>query len=557
MRNVRASLHHLLPLTLLLGLLGAPLLSQTFLRTLAPPAITAPSALVQKNSDPLGRATPRGTLTGFMAAAQVGNYDRAAEYLQLPRQETGIDSARVIGDLKALLDHAYVGRLGTVTDNPELTYDPHLDANHERIGEFSVNGKELPLLMVRVPDGNNGHIWLISWSTLNKTGELANDVRAHEVERRMPPALVHHTVLSIPLWVWLAFLLLIPVALLAGAAAVTLVSFPAWLLGRIKHRAAQWEVWANIRGPVLLFATAAAHAIGMRMITVPLLFREYYLRVQGTALLFAVAWLLWDFVTVWTRRMRRKVSAPEERGTLSLILLFHRVLKVLIVTAALLCVLYLAGFNLSAALAGLGIGGIAVALAAQKTIENLFGGISILTDRVMRVGDLCRVGDTVGKVEDIGLRSTRIRTFDRGLISVPNGTLAAANVENLSARDKLRIFAIVSLSQSTSRVQIEAVLAEVGAMLREHPQVESTSCWIRLARLGTGSIDLEMHAYVLTYEYSEFINVRQDILLRVMQIVESCGTSLASTTPIINVAGAPFANTPEAAEARAMGSGQR
>ena len=545
-------LRHLFALSLLLGVLCAPLLSQSVLRSLAPPANASPASVAQKSIDPLGRTTPRGTLTGFMAAAQLGNDNRAAEYLQLPRQETEIDSARIIDDLKALLDHAYVGRLGTVTDNPELTYDPHLDANHERIGDFSVNGKELPLLMVRVPDGNNGHIWLISWSTLSKAGDLANDVRSHEVERRLPPMLVHYTILSIPLWVWLAFLLLIPVALLAGAVAVALVSFPAWLLGRFKHHAAEWEVWSNIRGPVLLFATAGAHAIGMRMITVPLLFREYYLRVQAAALLFAVAWLLWDFVTVWTRRMRRKVSAPEERGTLSLILLMHRVLKVLIVTAALLCVLYLAGFNLSAALAGLGIGGIAVALAAQKTIENFFGGLSILTDRVMRVGDICRVGDTVGKVEDIGLRSTRIRTFDRGLISVPNGTLASANVENLSARDKLRVFAVVSLSQSTSRAQIEAVLAEIGAMLREHPQVESTSCWIRLARLGTGSIDLEMHAYVLTAEYSEFTNVRQEILLRVMQIVESCGTSLANNTPTINISGAP-----EAAEARVLGSGKR
>jgi MscS family membrane protein len=542
MRNLRASLRHLLTLTLLPGLLCAPLLSQNVLRSLTPPAIA------QKYSDPLGRATPRGTLTGFMSAAQVGNYDRAAEYLQLPRQESSIDSTRVIADLRALLDHAYVGRLGTVSDNPELTYDPHLDANHQRIGEFSVNGKELPLLMVRVPNGNNGHIWLISWSTLSKTGDLANDVRSHEVERRMPPALVRHTILSIPLWVWLAFLLLIPVALLAGAAAVTLVSFPAWLLGRIKHHAAQWEVWTNIRGPVLLFATAAAHAIGMRMITVPLLFREYYLRVQAAALLFAVAWLLWDFATVWTRRMRRRFALPEERGTLSLVLLLHRVLKVLIVTAAFLFLLYLAGFNLSAALAGLGIGGIAVALAAQKTIENLFGGISILTDRVMRVGDLCRVGDTIGKVEDIGLRSTRIRTFDRGLISVPNGTLASANVENLSARDKLRIFAVVSLNLSTSPPQLEAVLAEIGTMLREHPKVESDNCWIRLSRLGAGSIDLEMHAYVLTNEYSEFINARQDILLRVMHIVERCGTSLASNTPVINVG-----TMPEAAETRAIG----
>ena len=81
-----------------------------------------------------------------------------------------------------------------------------------------------------------------------------------------------------------------------------------------------------------------------------------------------------------------------------------------------------------------------MALAAQKTIENLFGGISILSDRVMRVGDLCRVGDTIGTVEDIGLRSTRIRTYERGLISVPNGILATVNVENLSSRDKMRIF---------------------------------------------------------------------------------------------------------------------
>ena len=126
-------------------------------------------------------------------------------------------------------------------------------------------------------------------------------------------------------------------------------------------------------------------------------------------------------------------------------------LKVAIATVALLSILYLAGLNLSAALAGLGIGGIAVALAAQKTIENLFGGISILTDRVMRVGDLCRVGETVGTVEDIGLRSTRIRTYERGLISVPNGSLATANVENLSARDKMRIFCTLTLRYETSQ----------------------------------------------------------------------------------------------------------
>jgi len=545
MRVVKASFR----LLFLLSLLCAPLFAQSVLKALSTGASSAQAAI--RNTDPLGRDTPRGTLTGFMEAAQKGDDERAAEYLQLPHQENEIDSNRVVQDLKALLDHAYVGRLASITGNPDLAFDPQLEPNHERVGEFTVNGKELPLLVVRVPDGNSGHLWLIAWATLSKTEDLANDVRAHEVEQHLPHILVRVSILSIPLWVWLAFLLLIPIALLAGVAAVALVRAPAWLLARIHHRAAESEIWTNIRGPVLLFATAAAHAIGMRMITVPLLFREYYLKVQGTALLFAVAWLLWDFVTVWTRRMRRRVATPEERGMLSLTLLLHRMLKVVIATAALLSILYIAGLDLSAALAGLGIGGIAVALAAQKTIENLFGGISILTDRVMQVGDLCRVGTSIGIVEDIGLRSTRIRTDERGLISVPNGSLATANVENLSARDKMRVFCKVGLRYETSRVQLERVLTQVSTMLREHPRVESSTAWIRLARLAESALELEMQAYVLTRDYDDYTAVRENLLLRVMDIVEGCGTSLAFPSQTVYLA-----EKSEAPKEKALGKGE-
>jgi MscS family membrane protein len=279
---------------------------------------------------------------------------------------------------------------------------------------------------------------------------------------------------------------------------------------------------------VLVFATSAAHAIGMLgLLTVPLLFREYYIKVQGTTLLFAVAWLLWDFITLWTGRTRNRLTSPEERGTLSLTLLLHRMLKVGIVTAAMVCILSLAGVNLSAVLATLGIGGIAIALAAQKTIENLFGGLSILTDRVMRVGDICRVGDAVGTVEDIGLRSTRIRTYDRGLISVPNGSLASANVENLSSRDKMRVSCKISLRYETSRAQLEDVLAQLNAMLQSYPKVERSSAWVRLSRLAESALELEMQAYVLTREFNEFTAVREALLMRVMDIVESCGSALA------------------------------
>jgi len=545
MRIVKASFR----LLFLLSLLCAPLLAQSVFKALSGGVSGAQAAV--KSTDPLGRDTPRGTLTGFMQAAQKGDNDRAAEYLQLPRQETEIDSARVVRDLKALLDRAYVGRLGAITDNPDIAFDPQLEPNHQRVGEFTVNGKDLPLQVVRVPDGDKGHIWLIAWSTLSKTGDLANDTRSHELEQHMPQILVRLTFLSIPLWIWAAFLLLIPVALLVGTAAVALLRAPVWVLARIHHRAAQSEIWTNVRGPVLLFATAAAHAVGMLMIAVPLLFREYYFKVQGTACLFAVAWLLWDLVTVWTQRSRRRMTSLDERGTLSLSLLLHRMLKLGIGVAALLSILYLAGLNLSAALAGLGIGGIAVALAAQKTIENLFGGISILTDHVIRVGDLCRVGETIGTVEDIGLRSTRIRTYERGLISVPNGSLATANVENLSARDKMRVFCTIGLRYETTREQLEQVLVQVSAMLREHPRVESSSAWIRLAKLADSALQLEMQAYVLTREFNDFTAVREDLLLRVMDIVESCGTSLAFPSQTVYLA-----HEAEVPEAKALATSE-
>jgi MscS family membrane protein len=245
------------------------------------------------------------------------------------------------------------------------------------------------------------------------------------------------------------------------------------------------------------------------------------------------------------------MTSLEERGTLSLTLLLHRVLKLGIAVTALLSIFYLAGLNLSAALAGLGIGGIAVALAAQKTIENLFGGISILTDRVIRVGDLCRVGETIGTVEDIGLRSTRIRTDERGLISVPNGSLATANVENLSARDKMRVFCRIGLRYETSREQLERVLTQISTMLRNHPRVETSSAWIRLAKLADSALQLEMQAYILTRDYDDYTSVRENLLLRVMDIVESCGTSLAFPSQTVYLA-----HEPEVPEVKAQATGE-
>jgi MscS family membrane protein len=156
-------------------------------------------------------------------------------------------------------------------------------------------------------------------------------------------------------------------------------------------------------------------------------------------------------------------------------------------------------------LAGLGIGGIAIAFAAQKTLENLFGGISVLADEVIRVGDYCRFGDRTGTVEDISLRSTRVRTDARTELSIPNGTLATMNIENFTRRDKILFSPVLAIRYETTADQLRYLLAEIRRMLYEHPKVESDSASIRFANFDSSALRLEISSYVLTRDSNEFI----------------------------------------------------
>jgi len=174
------------------------------------------------------------------------------------------------------------------------------------------------------------------------------------------------------------------------------------------------------------------------------------------------------------------------------------------------------------------IGGIAIAFAAQKTLENLFGGVSVLGDEAIRVGDVCRFGTTIGTIEDIGLRSTRIRTLERVDLSIPNGSLATMNIENLSRRDKFLFNSTIGLRGDSTRDQLLFCLAEIRKLLYAHPKIEAESARIRLVGFGESSFDMEIFCYVKTTESAEFIAIREDILLRIMEIVEKCGTSFAN-----------------------------
>jgi len=238
-------------------------------------------------------------------------------------------------------------------------------------------------------------------------------------------------------------------------------------------------------------------------------------------------WLLWRVLRAVMQSVRQRAVLAGQMGTGSLIILGERMLKAAIFVVAIFAILGTLGFNLSAPLAGLGIGGIAIAFAAQKTLENLFGGVSILGDEVIRIGDVCRFGDRVGTVEDISLRSTRIRTPERTELSIPNGSLATMNVENLSRRDKILFNTKLGLRYETSPDQMRYVLAQVRRLLYEHPKVETEGARNRFIALDESALTLELFSYILTRDFDEFLAIREDLLLRIMDIVDTAGTGFA------------------------------
>jgi MscS family membrane protein len=263
-----------------------------------------------------------------------------------------------------------------------------------------------------------------------------------------------------------------------------------------------------------------------------------------------VTWLCVRVIDVVFKLKQRQLAITSSEK-ISMVQLGRKLSKIAAVIAGTLVIFYIAGINIAAALTGLGIGGIAIAFAAQKTLENLFGGIMIISDQPIRVGDFCRAGEHMGTVENIGLRSTRIRTLNRSIVAVPNGQLALMSLENYAMRDKIWFHHTLQLRYETTADQLRYILAEIRKMLYEHPKVESASARVRFIEFGKSSLDLEVFAYVLETKYEPYLHIQEDLLLRIMDIIEASGSGFAfpsQTTYVARDSGLDAEKSQKAAE---------
>jgi MscS family membrane protein len=241
-----------------------------------------------------------------------------------------------------------------------------------------------------------------------------------------------------------------------------------------------------------------------------------------------VFWALLRLVDVGGAWLARSRWATRNNLSRSMVPLAARVAKVVVLVIGVISILNALGYPVASLLAGLGIGGIAVALAAQKTVGNLLGTFAIGVDQPLREGDAVKAGDVVGTVESVGLRSTRIRTADRTVVTVPNGSLADMNIESYALRDRFRLALTLRLRYSTTGAQMRQILQQLRALLEAHPKRSPTDApSVHFVDIGESWLAVSVVTSFATADGGEFNEIRDEVLLGCLQIVEAAGSSLA------------------------------
>ena len=500
------------------------LLSGAAARAQTPTAASPDASDQPVAEDPLGRSTPWGAVTGFVRAAERQDFARAAEYLDTRMR--GARAEELARQLYAVLDRGLTTDIDRLSRSPDGNAQDGLPAGRDRVGTINTGTGTLDVLVARSERSGQESVWLFSSETLALVPGAVEEVGAFDLARYLPAPLVEITFLSQPLYRWILVPLFLALAWLLGSVfARGIMPLLRPLLRRLtgdQDETASVSLGAPMRLVLVAFAIRAFSTF-----SVSLQSRQFWTRVATAVAIIGVAWLLIRFSKIVSELTSRRLVQRRMFGRVAVLALAGRLFRALVTIVAALALLYRAGVDLTAILTGLGIGGLGVALAAQKTLENLFGGIMIITDEPMRVGDFCRIADLTGTVEDIGLRSTRIRTLARTVVAVPNGQLATMNVENFTRRDKFWLRHVVGVRYETSSDQMRHLLAGVRALLYAHPKVERDGARIRFVGFGASSLDLEIFAYVYATEMSEFLAVQEDILLRVMDLVAQSGTSIA------------------------------
>lgn len=479
--------------------------------------------------DPYGRATPEGTVSGFIAAIADEDYDRASLYLNLEdipkvrRQRRGQALARRLQILldrggeflpRAALSNAATGHL-----------NDGLEAAVDRVGTLRADDQTVDILVEQVK-GETGLIWVISNETLGAAPGLRQEDEKTFLDEWLPEPFLETEVIGAPIGHWLALLCL---TLASYAVVWVLIALAlridSWWYRR-RHREVRSVLW-TLAPPLRLWLAAIAVTVIAPRLGLSIVARELFGRFIQIVAWFAFAWLAWRVIDALGGVIIRRLQGRGTGQFASVAAFIKRLIKALIIVIGVMAIFDTLGYDMTAGIAALGIGGLALALGAQKLIENFVASVSILADQPVRVGEFCKIGETLGTVEELGIRSTKIRTLDQTLVVIPNSDFAAKQIENFSRRELFWFHPILNLHYQTPPEQVRAALERIRTTLAEDDRFHEPPR-VRLLGVGNDRLPIEVFGYVSAVDYDAFLAVQEELTLRVLDAISELGLSLVS-----------------------------
>jgi MscS family membrane protein len=459
---------------------------------------------------------------GFLIAARKGENEVAAQYLDT--REAPKDSASLASQLFVVLDRRLPPRLNEISDRPEGTASDLLNPNLYAVG--TITGTDLVIVLERVERGNSGPIWLFSSATLKSIPHAYEDITELPLQHAVPAFLTEFQLAGIPLYEWLLIVIGTPLTYFATVLLNRLlVALIRWILQLLRHD--DRAIKQALPQPVRFLLVAEFIRWLLSTFGLSLIARQLLATTATAITIISCVWLLMLMNERLERYVRDRLQHRSPTGAASMQRLIRRSVDVVFVVTGALILLHHFGINPTAAIAGVGVGGIAIALAAQKTLENVVGGVSLIFDEAVRVGDFLKVGDVTGTIDEIGVRSIRIRTLDRTMVIIPNGQLANMNLELISSRDKFWFHPTIPLRYETTEAQMTTIVEGVRDLLADREDIDLSSLRVRFFQLGTFSLNVEVFAYIFAGDWEQFLRIQDDLLHRIVALVQAAGTQFA------------------------------
>ena len=474
-------------------------------------------------ADQFNRGTPSRSAAGYQSAADSGDYEAAAEYLDLRNlrgEATELTGIELAERFSVIINRANWIDVDELVDNPAGRLGDGFPDYRDSIGVVLHEGNPLRLFMQKVPRGDGESIWKISNATVSLIPALYETYGYPEFVEELRARLPDKTFLGFELFKWV-------LSISAGILTYVVVFILALTVRRFfgdPDKPAHRQIFRFLIIPFALWAVLIAmNTMAGSLGRGPT--AETIEKLSPLPAIFTT-WVFFAAINLWYSAFSGYFRRKNRESTIVLLAPVRNALKLIIFIAAVLIYLNKLGINITTVLAGLGVGGIAVALALQRPMEDVFGAISLYSQQPVRVGDFCRVGTETGTIEEIGLRTTFIRTLANTRIGVPNAKLAAGAIDNYSARNKILYRPTLRLRYDSKPDQIREVLEGIREALDSNDRILFDHR-VRFKDIGDDALKIEVFAYFDTTVWSEYLELAEDMNLKILEIVANAGTGLA------------------------------